>query len=110
MEKISKNEYRKKWRLANLEKMREYNRVYNKKWRQINGYHNEKKSITKYPEKIKARRKLQKYVFLGKIHRCPCSICGKPNAQAHHDDYSRPLDVKWFCALHHREYEENRCG
>jgi hypothetical protein len=32
----------------------------------------------------------------------PCEVCGCTPAQAHHDDYSRPLDVQWLCFKHHR--------
>ena len=39
-----------------------------------------------------------------KLLRQPCQRCGKPNAFAHHDDYSKPLEVKWFCNYHHCEY------
>lgn len=31
-----------------------------------------------------------------------CWECGK-KAEAHHPDYSRPLDVVWLCKKHHRE-------
>jgi hypothetical protein len=27
--------------------------------------------------------------------------CGKPNAHAHHEDYSQPLLIKWLCPEHH---------
>jgi hypothetical protein len=33
----------------------------------------------------------------------PCEVCGDPQTHAHHDDYSKPLDVRWFCPRHHRE-------
>lgn len=33
----------------------------------------------------------------------PCEKCGK-KAEAHHDDYSRPLDVRWLCPKHHGEH------
>ena len=37
----------------------------------------------------------------------PCQVCGKPNAFAHHDDYDKPLEVKWLCNYHHSEYHRN---
>jgi hypothetical protein len=30
----------------------------------------------------------------------PCEICDVPG-EAHHEDYSRPLDVRWLCRMHH---------
>ena len=38
----------------------------------------------------------------GKISKLPCFICGS-DAEAHHPDYDRPLDVVWLCKQHHRE-------
>ncbi len=54
-----------------------------------------------YDEKMKARRKLQTAVKRGKIIRQPCQTCGAPNGDAHHEDYSKPLEVEWFCRLCH---------
>jgi hypothetical protein len=39
----------------------------------------------------------------GKLTRQPCEVCNEPRVQAHHDDYSKPLDVKWLCVKHHAE-------
>ena len=38
----------------------------------------------------------------GELQRQPCWVCGE-KAQAHHPDYSQPLDVVWLCVLHHRQ-------
>jgi hypothetical protein len=40
----------------------------------------------------------------GVLKRLPCEVCNKPNGFAHHDDYNKPLEVKWFCNFHHSEY------
>jgi len=42
---------------------------------------------------------------MGRPPTCACGeVCGAENAQAHHDDYSRPLDVRWLCDTHHRQH------
>jgi len=38
----------------------------------------------------------------GKVEKLPCLICGG-ESQAHHPDYSRPLDVVWLCVKHHKQ-------
>lgn len=37
--------------------------------------------------------------------RKPCEVCGE-KAEAHHDDYAKPLDVRWLCFKHHREWHK----
>jgi len=42
----------------------------------------------------------------------PCEVCGvygkdekgKRRVQAHHDDYNKPLQVRWLCLEHHKEW------
>lgn len=55
------------------------------------------------PEKYKARVFLNNAVRDGRAIRLPCRVCGDPKSQAHHDDYSKPLEVEWLCFRHHRE-------
>lgn len=58
---------------------------------------------TKNPEKRRARILLGSAIKCGRIHRKPCEVCGSANSEAHHPDYSKPLDVVWLCLKHHRE-------
>lgn len=37
------------------------------------------------------------------LDRKPCVICGNAKVEAHHPDYSKPLDVIWLCKKHHGE-------
>jgi len=58
------------------------------------------------PEKEKkaaARRSVRRSVLSGAIQKMPCKICGNPKAEAHHEDYDKPLDVIWLCKKHHTE-------
>lgn len=50
----------------------------------------------------RARKKLRYAVKVGKLTRQPCESCGKTSGvQGHHDDYSKPLEVRWLCRKHH---------
>lgn len=53
--------------------------------------------------KMRARKKLRRAVQAGRIVRGACEVCAAPNAEAHHADYSKPLDVRWLCSAHHEE-------
>ena len=49
------------------------------------------------PVKRKAHSAVQVAVNSGRLLREPCEVCGCETAQAHHDDYSHPLSVRWLC-------------
>jgi len=68
----------------------------------LRGY--EKKYASLNPEKHKARQKVLNEIRSGRITRMPCEICESLESQAHHDDYSKPLDVRWLCEEHHKEH------
>lgn len=55
----------------------------------------------RYPEKTKARNAVAKALRGGRLEKKPCEICGDPKSQAHHEDYSKPLEVQWLCVMHH---------
>jgi ribosomal protein S27AE len=40
---------------------------------------------------------------MGRLIRQPCEVCGEKKVEAHHDDYDKPLDVRWLCPAHHAE-------
>ena len=57
-----------------------------------------------HPDKNRARHAVGRAVRSGLLVRGPCEVCGTTaNVQAHHDDYSKPLEVRWMCFKHHRE-------
>lgn len=37
----------------------------------------------------------------GLIVRQPCEVCQGQKAQAHHDDYSKPFNIRWLCQTRH---------
>ena len=60
------------------------------------------KARAKNPERMQARNKVEYAVKHGLLQKQPCFICGA-EAEAHHPDYSRPLDVVWLCSSHHKQ-------
>lgn len=63
-----------------------------------------KKQRAKHPERDAARTKLLRAVRAGIV--APWPVCAIPTChekpEAHHPDYSRPLDVVWLCSSHHK--------
>jgi hypothetical protein len=57
----------------------------------------------KHPERRKASHIVGNAIRDGRLKRQPCICCGSENVEAHHPDYSRPLDVVWLCIPHHKE-------
>lgn len=47
----------------------------------------------------------------GALTKSPCESCGAINVCAHHDDYDKPLEVRWLCPpCHARWHKENGEG
>lgn len=69
-------------RLANMA-------IISKRWRKEN------------PDGYKAHTAVGNAIRDGKIIRGSCEVCGDPRTHGHHDDYRKPLSVRWLCALHH---------
>jgi hypothetical protein len=61
----------------------------------------------KHPDKYQARSAVGNAIKQGKLIPQPCQNCGATqNVEAHHHNYSRPLDVDWLCFTCHREEHE----
>lgn len=57
------------------------------------------------PAKVSAHSKVRRAIRLGNLHRQPCEACkSTKDIEAHHDDYSKPLNVRWLCSTHHSEW------
>lgn len=60
-------------------------------------------------KKANARSYANTYITRGVIKKLPCEICGK-FAQMHHEDYNKPLEVKWLCRDHHLKLHREKAG
>lgn len=64
-----------------------------------------KRAGEKYPERRRARTAVGNALRDGRLTRGPCELAGngecRGRVEAHHEDYERPLDVRWLCAKHH---------
>ena len=87
--KSCRNEKVKEWKSNHLGCEIEYSRRY---W-------------GKYPEKKLAHSILNHGVRDGKIKKgVECEICGSTQfLEGHHEDYNKPLDVRWLCIRCHNK-------
>ena len=64
-----------------------------------------KKYYLKHPEKIKAQ------ISTRKLPNKPCFIRGcNKKGEKHHEDYSKPLEVLYFCHQHHMQICHGKGG
>lgn len=56
-------------------------------------------------QKRAARRKVATEIDAGRLLRGRCEACGASKTDAHHADYSKPLDVRWLCRRCHFKEE-----
>ena len=76
--------------------------------RRKKGAENARRWNEKYPERYRAHYMVTNAVRDGRLKKTDCETCGtNENIQGHHDDYSKPLEVRWLCAkCHHRHHAE----
>lgn len=96
-----------KHRDENIEKIRKYDRdrFQNDEKRRAYAISSMAEHRKKHPDRYRARTALNNAVRDNKITKLPCCICGSISSTAHHEDYSKPLEVVWLCLVHHRQVE-----
>ena len=95
-EKIDR--YRRQWAIDNIEKEAEYK----SKWLKNNLDKIYEWEKSNHVEGRKAYIKVRIAMKKGILQKQPCIECGKMKVHAHHEDYSKPLDVIWLCPIHHK--------
>ncbi len=53
--------------------------------------------------KAQCYRLLGHALKIGFMEKEACEDCGDENTEAHHPDYTKPLEVVWLCSLHHHK-------
>lgn len=62
-----------------------------------------------HPNKVKAHGMVGYAIKCGNLHPEPCEVCGSTgNVHAHHDDYAKPLNVRWLCPEHHKQWHAEK--
>ena len=65
----------------------------------------------RHPERVAAHRIVNEALRRGRITKGPCEFAGsdcKWRIEAHHDDYTKPLEVRWLCKKHHKAADQSR--
>lgn len=117
--RIYKREWQRRWRLEHPEEYAKQKGLWKQRAR---GRNREKELNPEYqrkvaravarwrlrnPEKIRAHRIVFAALRNGTLEKEPC-FCDEEKVQAHHEDYSKPLEVMWLCRPHHKGADELR--
>lgn len=111
--KSCKSARNKKYRLAHLDDLHEYEKARCKLPHRLENKYEpspeRKKTIQKgiadyrrnHPDREKAVAKINNSIALGKLEKLPCWVCGSLKVDAHHPAYDQQLNVVWLCRKHH---------
>lgn len=100
---------------ANYRARHDYYRAYDRERNQTTERREKRREYAEHhkeahPDHYSARVAVGNAVRDGKLTRLPCESCGDQRSEAHHHDYSKPLDVRWLCLKHHRIVEGRWAG
>ena len=70
-------------------------------------YRKRKQNDAEWRRQQAARDMVSAAVQGGFLTRQHCEVCGEKKSYGHHDDYDKPLEVRWLCGLHHAEAHKN---
>ena len=81
--------------------------AYRKAWKAAHpGYATAKKREwwQRNKDRLRVKEAVRYALKTGKLVRQPCSVCATTErVEAHHPDYTKPLEVVWVCRKHHNE-------
>ena len=78
-------------------------------WKPTTEYLKDKQRVyrEKFPDKKYCHSLISDYIRNGWLTKKPCEKCGKEKTEAHHEDYSKPLDINWLCkSCHMKRHKE----
>ena len=55
-------------------------------------------------QKLEAHEAVRRALRDGTLKRGKCEVCGSFTVEAHHDDYAKPLEVRWLCRGDHQRH------
>ena len=99
-------EYRDKNRKWVYDYHKKYAETHRKERREQARKHRINTAIPKYG---KAHEIVARAIKQGTLTPQPCEVCGQKPTEAHHDDYNKPLEIRWLCkACHTKWHTENQ--
>lgn len=95
-------------REQNLEKVRSYDRERSKNKKRIAAAYEVTKAWRQADSRrMAAHNAVARALKSGQLQRLPCEQCGEPKSVGHHDDYDKPLQVRWLCQPCHVKWHKS---
>lgn len=92
-----------KHRNDNIEEVRAYDR--DRGNRQSKGYVKQHRDL--HPNQYKAQTMVNNALRDKRLFKESCEVCGNGDTHGHHDDYLKPLNVRWLCAACHKQWHRD---